>query len=207
MTTENNVSGYTPMQIDAFREFGNIGASHASSALTILLRRDILIEVTECLACQTTRLPYAFGNVEQRMVAVYFDAIGKEKGSMLMMMTEELTMQMSDILLGREHVEGRQLNDDDKEAAAEIGNICASAYLSAISQLLGIQMLPSPPGIAVDMLGAILQYPAALVAERSDKVIMVKTDFIIEGKVWPGFILYIPDSESEKILMKKFGAE
>ena len=67
------------------------------------------------------------------MVAVYFDAIGKEKGSMLMMMTEELTMQMSDILLGREHVEGRQLNDDDKEAAAEIGNICASAYLSAIS--------------------------------------------------------------------------
>ena len=47
--TTNSGTEYTPDQIDALREIGNIGASHASTALTTMLHQDILVEMDHTL--------------------------------------------------------------------------------------------------------------------------------------------------------------
>ena len=91
---------YTVDQIDALREIGNIGASHASVALTTLLHQDILVDVPECFICKTLEAPYVLGDAEQSVVAVYLDAYGKGKGSMLLILTEEIARKMTDMLLG-----------------------------------------------------------------------------------------------------------
>ena len=200
-------SAYTPDQIDALREIGNIGASHASTALTTLLKQDILVDVPECFICKTMEAPFVLGDPEQSVVAVYLDAYGKGKGSMLLILTEEMAKKMTDMLIGGDQDPTRTLSDDDKEAISEIGNICGSAYLNAISNLLGVTMLPSPPGFAVGMLGAVLQYPATLASEEYEYLVIIKTHFITEGHRFPGYFIYIPDRETEKLLMEKFGIQ
>jgi chemotaxis protein CheC len=202
--TESQIA-YTPDQIDALREIGNIGASHASTALTTLLNQDILVDVPECFICKTLEAPYILGDAEQSVVAVYLDAYGKGKGSMLLILTEEIAKKMTDMLLWRYPDPTRPITEDDKEAISEIGNICGSAYLNAISNLLEVTMLPSPPGFAVGMLGAVLQYPATMASEDYEYLVIIKTHFITEGLRFPGYFIYIPDRETEKLLMQKFG--
>jgi chemotaxis protein CheC len=198
---------YTPDQIDALREIGNIGASHASTALTTLLNQDIVVDVPECFICETLEAPYVLGDAEQSVVAVYLDAYGKGKGSMLLILTEEIAKKMTDMLLGRSPDPTIPINEDDKEAISEIGNICGSAYLNAISNLLGVTMLPSPPGFAVGMLGAVLEYPATIASEEFDYLVLIKTHFVTQGERFPGYFIYIPDRETEKLLMERFGIQ
>ena len=153
-------------------------------------------------------IPNSFGEgLEEEVVAVYFEANGAQKGHILMILPLDMTLQLSDLLLGREAVEGRGIDDMDKEAAAEIGNICTSAYLSAISNFIGVPLLPSPPGVAVDMMHAILQFPASLAAENYEYLVLIKTQFRYATHSFPGFILYIPDPDSQRLLMAKFGIE
>jgi chemotaxis protein CheC len=181
-------STYTPDQIDALREIGNIGASHASTALTTLLNQDILVDVPECFICKTLEAPYVLGDAEQTVVAVYLDAYGKGKGSMLLILTEEIAKKMTDMLLWRDHDPNRMISDE-------------------ISNLLGVTMLPSPPGFAVGMLGAVLQYPATMASEEYDYLVIIKTHFVTDRQRFPGYFIYIPDRETEKLLMQRFGIQ
>jgi chemotaxis protein CheC len=200
-------SSYTPDQIDALREIGNIGASHASTALTTMLHQDILVDVPECFVCRTLETPYALGDAEESVVAVYLGANGKEKGSMLLILTEDVAKQMTDMLFSQEHDPNKEFDDEDREAISEIGNICASAYLNAISGFLGITILPTPPGVAMGMLSAVMEYPALLASEDYDYLVIIKTHFITERQRFPAYFIYIPDRETEKLLMAKFGIQ
>jgi chemotaxis protein CheC len=198
---------FSEMQIDALKELGNIGASHASTALTNLIKRDVMIDVPDCFVCGVEKLPEAFGDVNKRVVGVYFDAIGTKVGHIIMVLPEEMSLVLTDMITGSEHVVGREFTGDDMEMAAEIGNILVSAYLSAISDFANVMLLPSPPSTAVDMMGAIMQMPAQLAAANYDYVVVIKTVFTYEGDTFPGFMLYIPDPDTQKILMDKFGIE
>ncbi len=203
--TTNNRSSYTPDQIDALREIGNIGASHASTALTTMLHQDILVDVPECFVCKTIEAPYALGDAEQPVVSVYLGANSKEKGSMLLILTEEVAKKMTDMLFSQDHDAARDFNEEDREAISEIGNICGSAYLNAISSFLGITILPTPPGVAVGMLSAVLEYPALLASEDHENLVIIKTQFVAELQRFPAYFIYIPDRDTERLLMEKFG--
>ena len=207
MENATKIGSYTPDQIDALREIGNIGASHASTALTTMLHQDILVDVPECFVCKTLDAPYALGNAEQSVVAVYLGANGKENGSMLLVLTEDVAKQMTDMLFSQNHDPTREFNEEDREAIAEIGNICASAYLNAISGFIGITILPTPPGVAVGMLSAVLEYPAMIASDDYDYLVIIKTHFITEQQRFPAYFIYIPDRETERLLMEKFGIE
>ena len=198
---------FTEMQLDALKELGNIGASHASTALTNLIKRDVMIDVPDCFVCRVEELPDAFGDKNKKVVSAYFDAIGPKVGHIIMILPFDMSMILTDMITGAEHVPGREFTDDDKEMAAEIGNILVSAYLSSISDFANTMLLPSPPSMAIDMLGAIMQMPAQLAAQNYEYVVVIKTEFKYEGDSFPGFMLYIPDPVTQQILMSKFGLE
>ncbi|HSV42018.1 MAG TPA: chemotaxis protein CheC [Methanomassiliicoccales archaeon] len=198
---------FSEMQLDALKELGNIGASHASSALTTLIKRNVMIDVPDCSVCRVEKLPEAFGMKDEMVVAAYFDTTGSKKGHIIVLLPIEMAMMLGDMVMGNVHMKGREFSDDDREMSAEIGNILVSAYLSAISDFAGVMLLPSPPSMAVDMVSAILQYPAQLAAEVYDYIVIIKTEFKYDGESFPGSMLYIPDQDTQTLLMQKFGLE
>ena len=60
--TQEGAPEQEAMIMDGLREIGSIGAAHASSALSQLVHKDILVEVSECFVCTTRELPTAFPN-------------------------------------------------------------------------------------------------------------------------------------------------
>ena len=124
----------------------------------------------------------------------------------MLVVSQEMAIDLADMILGRDHDDEHMLDEMDQDAICEIGNICASAYLNAVSKFTDITTIPSPPGVAVDMLQAILQFPAALVEAESDSSVVIKTHFVYGKEVLFGFMLYIPDHDSQMVLMQKFSS-
>lgn len=194
-----------PILLDGLTEIGNIGAAHATTALSKLIGRCIMVEVSEHYVCSTQKLPEVLGDPEQQVVAVYLEAYGAGKGGMLLMFSQDTATSLVDMMLSRPHAV-RELDDTDRDAICEVGNICASAYLSAVAKFSGITMVPSPPGVSVDMLHAILQYVSAMAEEDSSELMVVQTQFVHGESSYFGNLLYMPDQGTIRLLAERFRA-
>jgi len=62
----------------------------------------------------------------------------------------------------------------DKSAILEVGNIMVSSFLSASSDLLGFNMLPSPPVLIVDMAHAAITSLIAQMTVEVDDVMLFR---------------------------------
>ncbi|OPY32568.1 MAG: flagellar motor switch protein [Methanomassiliicoccales archaeon PtaU1.Bin124] len=204
--TEEGEQSFQEIEIDALREAGNIGASHASTAMSSLVRAPVMIDVPDCIVCKTEQMPEKLGAWEQQTVATLFQTYGRGTGVFLMLMSYDTAIRLSSRMLEHMGPMPTELDEESLGAISEMGNICTSAYLNAMAQFLGTTVLPSPPMVAIDMLSAILQYPASLVAQVSDLVVVLKTSFQIENEIYQGCFVFLPDPESQTMLLEKFGA-
>ena len=74
----------------------------------------------------------------------------------------------------------------------EVGNIVVTSYLNALSEMTGLMIMPSVPGLAIDMAGAIWSSVLAGAEIMDDHITVIKTDFASEGKQIAGHIMLIP---------------
>ena len=99
------------------------------------------------------------------------------------------------------------LDEMDRSAICEMGNIMASAYVNAIAQLTGLFIDISVPAFCADMVGAIMSVPAVEFAEVSDKVIYIDDKFQVSDDEIRSNMILIPEMESLELLFSKLGVE
>jgi chemotaxis protein CheC len=192
-------------QMDALREMGNIAAAHAATALSKLLSEEILIDVSESHLYQVEELPNSMNLIADKVAVVYIDIHKDERSIILFVFPYDKALRLSNMFLKTPMDRNRVMNDDDQAAICEIGNICACAYLNAISKFLEITLIPSPPGLAVDMLEAILEFPASIIGDRSDLALVIETKFVYDSEAFPGLILFLMEPQSQDLILKRFG--
>jgi chemotaxis protein CheC len=192
-------------QMDALKEVGNIAAAHAATALSKLLAQDILIDVSESHLYLVEELPNGIDLKAEKVAVVYLDVHEEERGIMLFIFPYDKAVRLSNMFLGTQESAQGEIGEDARSAICEIGNICACAYLNAISKFLEVTLVPSPPGLAIDMLHAIMEFPASIIGQRSEYAIVIETKFIFGGEAFPGVILYMIDPPSQELIMKRFG--
>jgi len=77
-----------------------------------------------------------------------------------------------------------------------LGNILASAYLTALSKQLGVPLIPSIPGLAFDMAGAVVDHLLIELAAAGGEAMIIETDFMsLENEVSGRLFLFL-DSPS-----------
>ena len=87
-------------------------------------------------------------------------------------------------------------------AIKETGNILCSAYMNALSDFLGMMLVPSVPALVVDLAGAVLTTAYLNFGHDRDAVFVVETTFRIEGseQALTGQFLLMPDPPSLKVI-------
>jgi chemotaxis protein CheC len=86
-------------------------------------------------------------------------------------------------------------------ALREMGNILASTYLTAVSRLLRRSLIPSVPGLAMDMAGAVVDLLLMDVAGASDRATVLETTFREKAGPVRGRFFLLPDPGSLPLLM------
>ncbi len=185
------------IQMDAIQELGNIGAAHAATSLSQILMSPVEMHVPKIRVVNLNKLGNYISEDSAAMVVFELQGEIPHGGYIVFYITKPSAVQLSNTLQGLTEID-RPLNEMDESALLEIGNIMASAFLDATSELLGIVMLPSPPAMTIDMAHAAMQTLIAQMIEEVDQVILLSTELICEEHKIESDIILMPEISTLK---------
>jgi len=188
-----NLITLTPLELDALREAGNMGAGRAATALSQMLGKPVSIDVPKASIIRLEALPEHVGGPETVVAATYFRVYGDAPGRLLMLLGQDSLAPLLSLLLGRHVAPGEPLDETALSAVKELGNILCSSYLNALSDFMGFALLPSVPALAIDMVSSVLQSVAADAAETSAQALLIESRFKESSQPVPLYLFYLPE--------------
>lgn len=190
---------YTELQLDALRELANIGSGNASTALSSMLGRSVDISVPKAQALPFAEAVEAAGPAEQDITGIVLGIIGEMQGTVLLLIPPADADAMCRML-------GVEPDDDFAlSALGEIGNIVGTSYINALAGMTGIDIEPTPPSTATDMLGALVATVLAGAAMGSDIALMLDSNLVVEGEDCSISFLLVPDQGGVDLLLSRLG--
>jgi chemotaxis protein CheC len=199
----NDLRGLSTKQLDALREVANIGAGHAATALSQMIGETIMISVPTISVARLEEVPPALAAPDEIVAAVLMHMQGDLTGRTLLVFPQRTAIRLAQLLLRRDKP-STEFGDMERSAIKEAGNILSSAYMNALSDFMGMMLLPSPPGLAVDMSAAVLTTAYLQFGTDKDYVFCVESDFLVNdgGERLRGFFLLLPDAESLQAILE-----
>ena len=197
-----------PNQLDALREVANIGAGHAATALSQMIGETIMISVPMINIARLEEVPPQVAAPDEPVAAVLMHMLGDLTGRTLLVFPRRTAHRLASLLLRRPtdgaDADSQEFSEMDQSAIKEAGNILSSAYMTALSDFMGMMLLPSPPSLAVDMSNAVLTTTYLQFGTDRDLVFCVESEFLMDdtAEKLRGFFLLLPDPASLSAILK-----
>ena len=185
---------------DVLKEIGNIGAGNATTAIANMLGLRIDMSVPEVAFLPVEDLGSAIGSEDEIIIGILLGVEEDIDGSMMFLMDMASAHHIVNKLMMRDDSYNEPFDEMDLSAIKEVGNIIAGSYLSALSGLTNLTIVPSVPFVAVDMAAAILSVPAVQFGIFGDNALMINTDFSDDLGIKGHFILMPEEDSYAKIL-------
>lgn len=191
-------------QLDALREVANIGAGHAATALSLMTGETIMIDVPTINITALEEVPPHIGDPAEPVAAVLMSMTGDLSGKTLLVFPIRTARRLAGLMMQRDLPDGDELSPLEQSAIQEAGNILCGAYMNALSDFMGVKLLPSPPSLAIDMSRAVLTTAYLQFGSDRDLVVCVETEFRLEDahEVLRGFFLLLPDDASLRAILR-----
>ena len=185
----------TDLERDALREVANIGAGHAATALSQMTSRKIMISVPEVSVRRLEEVAELVGPSDSVIAGVLMHVMGDLTGRTLVVLDQESAYALCELLLRRPRTGQPGFDAMEQSTIKETGNILCSAYMNALSDFLGMMLVPSVPALVVDLAGAVLTTAYLNFGHERDTLFCVETTFRIEGseRALTGQFLLMPD--------------
>ena len=191
---------------DSLRELGNIGCNRALTALSQMTATDFAVKVPDIEFIEYSVMPQRLGSVEEETVSLLLEVSGDLDGTFLLLLRPETAAQLLTALGLPAPQSFHALDPRQHSALLELGNIMCSSYMTAVSELTGLESGLTIPAYAVDMLGALLSLPIIRFAEAESKMLYIQNVFTIAGRDWSGCTLLLPTLDSAQKLGERLGA-
>lgn len=194
-------------QLDVLREVGNIGAGHATTALSQLIQKEIDMTVPQVRIISFQEIADFLGGDEVVVIAVFLRVEGDCPGNMFFIIDIPSAKNLLQHLLGLVPQEEQEEVFSDMELSAlhEIGNIMAGSYLSSLADFTKLNMQPTVPALAIDMAGALLSYGLIELGRAGDFALTIDTAFMEGNEKMQGHFFLIPDPDSFATLFQALG--
>ena len=200
----DDIRSLKALQLDALREVANIGAGHAVPALSQMIGGTIMISVPTIHVSRLEEVPPQITAPEEPVAAVLMHMLGDLTGRTLLVFPKPTAARLAELMLRRPAGSSSELGEMEQSAIKEAGNILSSAYMNALSDFMGMMLLPSPPSLAIDMSTAVLTTAYLQFGTDRDYVFCVESEFYmtdVDEKL-RGFFLLLPDPASLQAILR-----
>ena len=192
----DDLSRLKNLEIDALGEMGNIGAGNAATALSQMIGSQIDISVPRVSIIPVEEIPRPLGGPETMVAGVYLKLFGDAPGRMLICLPQETVFPLLKLMFKDIQSSIKELGEQEQSALKEMGNIVGCAYLNAMASFLNVQLIPSVPALAVDMVDAVVSTVMMDMVEIHPKALLVEAEFSgLEGQLKIN-MFYIPEQGS-----------
>jgi len=203
-----NIERLNKDQLDAVQETGNIGCSHAATAVSQLLGKNVDISVPDLQIKKVDELTSAIENFfsnDEKVVGVYLELTEEFKGSILMLFSQKSALSLSDALVGQTPGTSTELDEMARSAITEVGNIVVSAYTNALGDLLNSTVMLSPPTFTEDMPRGVMHKVQNILGDKTEHALIFDIRFTGEGNLFDSYFILFPSPESLEVLLNKLG--
>lgn len=199
------------LEKDVLREIGNIGAGNATTSMSQLINKQVMMEVPSVKIVTINEMMEIIGGPEKLIVAIFFRIKGEISGTVYFVLTigeaEYLVRQMT----ANENVaimdENGKRDDLAISVLQEIANILTGSYLSALADFTNINMTTTIPYLSIDMAAATLVTGLIELSQVTDYAIIIDTKITGSeaGEGAKGHFLLVPDPDSIPELFTALG--
>ncbi len=196
------------IMIDVLKEIGNIGTGNAATALATMLDTKVDIGLPQCEMVPFSEITRGFCDPEELVVGVLVQLSGDMDGFIMLVLTEDAAFELLTLITGQNAAHVRNdytLVCRELKPIEEVGNILIGAYLSAISGMTGMRIIPSVPVLSVDMVMAMMNVPAVVYGQVGESVLHMETEFHNDISSVTGRYFLVPTMDSYGRLMKALG--
>jgi chemotaxis protein CheC len=190
--------GFTEMQRSALIEVANIGSGHAATALSQLLGQPVDIRYNEALLATLAEAADRLGAYAERS-AVVDTPVADDGGRVLLLLSEGSAAELCSLL---------QTSLDSEmghSALSEVGNILAGSFLGAIVEMTGLELMPEPPEVDVDVLGAVVERRLNAEAAPDDPTILMRSTLTIATSDSEFTFMFVPQFTAVRSLLESLG--
>lgn len=194
-------SSLSMIQLDALKEVSNIGAGNAATALSMLLNKKVDMSVPSVNVVRLEDVVEATG--ENEVAGTVVRVLGDIAGNILLVFEEDTVKKIIGRLIGSEEGVDSEMG---QSVLCEIANIISASYMNSIAQLTNLEIAPSVPAVAYDMLGAILTTTFIESNQYDEYILDIETIFFDDTEEnIGGHFYYIPMPGSLEKILKSIG--
>jgi len=165
---------------DKLSELVNIGVSHASTRLSQMLKRRVVINIPD-VAIKNATNAADFGDKTSKVtLAVLLRISGAVEGYVFLLFPHEAAVHLLHAVSGKTVGDLRALNAFDRSMFQEIGNVVAGGMLSGLSQFLHLRLMQSVPEVVIDMDGAMFNSLAATMIAQHEEFLSLDVAVCID---------------------------
>jgi chemotaxis protein CheY-P-specific phosphatase CheC len=187
-------------QLETLKKISNIGMEQAAAALSQMLDRDIRLQAPQVSVTRSSQVADDLGgDTADRAVGVALEIQGDAQGQLLLLLPQESTDQLLS-LLSDNPGEALEMTEETASALKEVGNIVASAYLSALGNRLKKNLRPSIPRLANDTIDMLLDN----LLPSGNLGLQIETLFFAGGSDHPpvrGHVFLFPDAATVDVFL------
>lgn len=192
-------------QLDLLKEMGTIGSANAATALADLINKKVDIAVPRVNLVPLESISTLLGASDKLYFVLDIEIKGDISGRMFLLFSPDDARYLASALLGKPKEE-LEFNDDMFQSSLkESANILSGSYVAALAEMANMTILTSVPSLAMDMVGAILDFIFIQIAQYSEQALLIKTDVKVSGESLEGLFLLFPSTESLRKLFGIFG--
>lgn len=179
------------MEASAVREMANIGLGHATTALAGMTGRTIDMSVPDAESVPLEDLPLMLGG-EELSVGVYMPIAGDIDGHVAFVLPWAGACRLWTMLLGAAPTDLDGVDALHASVLMEVGNIVDGGFLTAISDLTGLNLEATPPRLCIDMGVSVIGAIVCEAAESDAAALAVRTTISESGEALEGTFLFVP---------------
>ncbi len=194
-------------QLDVLKEIGTIGAANAATALADLVRAKVEINVPEVNIVPLENVARLLDSADKLYFVLDMEINGDVLGRIFLLLSPEDAKLLGSHLLGKPVEELDYKDDMFQSALKESANILCSSYITSLADMTKLTILSSVPTLAMDMVGAILDFIFIQIAQYSEEALFVKTNLKVEGENMHGLFLFFPSSDSLRKIFEILGVK
>jgi len=187
-------------QLDQLKEIVNIGASHASTALSQMINKKVGLTVPKAYIDKIEKVGKMIPSGDEKITAALLKIFGDANGVMFFMFTNGCDVKLAKLLTKNTNETG-VMTEMELSSIKEVGNVLAGACLSAFSKFLNMNLLHSVSNIAVDSISSIINSVAIEVGKNTGEALIFEVDFDIkEEDISSHLFFFIDPRATDKIL-------
>lgn len=194
-------------QLDLLKEVGTIGAGRAATALSELIAKKVEINVPQVSLVPLENISNLLTERDRLFFVIDMEISGEVQGRIFLLFSPDDARILSSSLLGRPKEELDLKDEMLQSSLKESANILCGSYVSALVDMTKLNMLISSPSLAIDMVGAILDFIFIQIAQYSEEALIIKTDLKVSETNLEGLFLFFPSHESLKKIFEALGLE